>query len=194
MSKITSKITVPIILVGLFSMIVFVSLNYDQLDTSFYVILLFLSVYIFSFGFSVGQNFASPIKKLLDMATELSKGNLDTRVYLQTKDELADLAKVFNKIAEELQESHIDEKMIEKSVNTKTEENTRVLEETISALEQKIRNRASELEKTLAELITFRSQAKSSAVEVEKLKSDIDKLTLKLKKRKSLKKTKIAVQ
>jgi len=94
MSKITSKITVPIILVGLFSIIVFMALNYNQLELSFYVILLLLSVYIFSFGFAVGQNFVSPIKELLKKARELSRGNLSSRVYLRTKDELTELAEI----------------------------------------------------------------------------------------------------
>ncbi|MFH1968504.1 MAG: HAMP domain-containing protein [bacterium] len=187
MSKLTSKITTPIILVGLFSIVVFVSLNYNQLELSFYVILLFLSIYIFSFGFAVGQNFASPIKKLLQKAIELSEGDLSSRVYLKTKDELSELADVFNKIAEELEESHIDSKMIERSVDVKTKARTQPLEETINALEQKVKNRTMEFEKIMGESKALQTQIKTKEAEVAQLKKEIDNLTSKVKKRKIVK-------
>ncbi|MDP3883199.1 MAG: HAMP domain-containing protein [Candidatus Staskawiczbacteria bacterium] len=191
MSKLTRKITIPIILVGLFSIAIFVALNYDSLGVGFYIVLLLLAVYIFSFGFATGQNFASPVNKLLEKATELSKGNLSSRVYLKTKDELAELAGVFNKIAEELEESHIDGKMIEKSVDIKTRARTQVLEETILALEQKIRNRTEELSKILEDSKTLQNQMKSREVEIMQLKKDIGELNVapeKPKKRKIAKK------
>ena len=81
------------------------------------------------------------VKKILDKATELSKGNLSSRVYLETKDELSELAEVFNKIAEELQASHEQEANTEKSVGIKVKARTKDLEETINALEQKVKNR-----------------------------------------------------
>lgn len=188
MAKLTCKIVTPIILVGLFSIVVFIALNYEHLDVAFYIILLLLVIYIFSFGFSVGQSFASPVKKLLKMATEVSKGNLDSRVHLKTKDELADLARAFNQIAEELQESYIDEKMIEKTASKKAKEKTLALEETVTALEQKIKNRASELERILSESNVLRQQIESSKSEAVKLESEVNKLTLKVKKQKPVKK------
>lgn len=189
MNKLASKITVPIILVGLFSAVVFVSLNYNELDAVFYIILLFLSIYIFSFGFAIGQNFSSPVKKLLDMATDLSKGKLDARVYLKTKDELAELADMINKVAEELEETHIDSAMIEKSVDIKTRARTKALEETINALERKVKNRTAELEKILDESKRFKNQAESKEKELMGLKSEIDKLRAQFIKKKPKRKT-----
>ncbi|MFH1968022.1 MAG: HAMP domain-containing protein, partial [bacterium] len=144
-------------------------------------------IYIFSFGFAVGQNFASPIKKLLQKAIELSEGDLSSRVYLRTKDELSELADVFNKIAEELEESHIDSKMIERSVDVKTKARTQPLEETINALEQKVRNRTAEFEKIMEESKALQTQIKTKEAEVTQLKKEIDSLTSKVKKRKIVK-------
>lgn len=185
MSKITSKITVPIVLVGLFSIVVFVSITYEQLGIAFYVILLFLSIYIFSFGFAVGQSFASPVRKLLEKTRELSKGNLSSRVYLHTKDELAELAELINQIAEELEETHIDDKMIEKSADIKAKARTQVLEESVGALEEKVRSRTAELEKILAESKTLRRQMRYRESEIAQLNKEIDKLSSKLKRNKN---------
>jgi methyl-accepting chemotaxis protein len=182
-----SKITVPIILVGLFSIAVFMALNYNQLGFSFYIILLLLAIYIFSFGFAIGQSFSSPIKKILEKARELSGGNLSTRVYLQTKDELSELAELLNQIAEELQESHIDEEMIEKITEMKAKGRTESLNETITALEQKIRNRTVELEKIIRETQNLQKQIKEKEVEIIQLKKEIGGLSPKPKKERKTK-------
>jgi nitrogen fixation/metabolism regulation signal transduction histidine kinase len=179
MSKLTTKVTLPIILVGLFSISVFVALNYNQLGVGFYVVLFLLTIYIFSFGFAIGQSFSSPVARLLEKAKELSKGNLSSRVFLETKDELSELANVFNKIAEELEESHIDEQMIEKSTDIKTRARTQVLEETIGALESKVKNRTAELEKFLGESKIFQDRMKEKEVEIIQLKSELEALKAK---------------
>lgn len=192
MAKLTSKITIPIILVGFFSIAVFIALNYSQLGISFYVVLLFLVIYIFSFGFAVGQNFASPVKRLLEKTIELSKGNLSSRVYLETKDELSELADVINKIAEELEESHIDNEMAEKSADIKIRAKTQALEETINALEQKVKNRTIELEKITGESTALQAQTKAKEAEITQLKKDIGSFKLgitkpKIKRNKQIK-------
>lgn len=178
-----SKITVPIILVGLFSIAVFMALNYNQLGLSFYIILLLLSIYVFSFGFAIGQGLSSPIKKILEKARELSGGNLSSRVYLQTKDELSELAELLNKIAEELEESHIDEEIIERTAEMKAKARTESLNETITALEQKIRNRTAELEKIIGESQNLQKQVKAKEIEITQLRKEINGLSVKPKKR-----------
>jgi methyl-accepting chemotaxis protein len=151
MAKRTIKIAVPIILVGAFAIIVFIATSYEQLQPSAYIVILFLFIFMFFFGIATGQSLSSPLKKLLSEAKELSKGNLSSRVYLGTKDELSELADVFNKIAEELQAVHEQEANLEKSVAMKVKAKTQELEETINALEQKVRNRTVELERLMKE-------------------------------------------
>lgn len=187
MAKITAKITIPILLVGFFSIIALIALNDGHLGASFYIVFLPLVVYIFAFGFAVGQNFSSPIKKLLEKATELSKGNLSSRVYLKTKDELSELADVLNQIAEELEESHIDSEMIEKTTDVKTKARTQVLEETVAALEEKIKNRTLELEKMMKESKILQDQAKQKECEIAQLKNVIEGLGARSKRNKTKK-------
>jgi len=59
---------------------------------------------------------------------------------LETKDELSDLAKIFNKIAESLEESRGKEETAGRSADIKVKAKTQELEETINALEQKVQN------------------------------------------------------
>lgn len=151
MAKLTLRIAVPIILVGIFAIIVFVAIGYKPSEPAFYVVVAFLAVYIFFFGLAIGQNLSSPVRKILNKATELSQGNLSSRVYLETKDELSELARAFNKIAEELEASQKQSSDVEKSVAIKVKAKTKELEETINALEQKVRNRTAELERLIKE-------------------------------------------
>ncbi|KKP42890.1 MAG: Methyl-accepting chemotaxis sensory transducer, partial [Parcubacteria group bacterium GW2011_GWA2_33_14] len=152
MPKLSLKIAYPIIIAGLFVIVAFVAFNYGTLTRDFYIIFFLLIVYIFLFGFATGQNFSSPVRKLLKSADSLSKGDLKSRFYLESKDELGELARVFNKIADNLQESRSETEMMEKSVDIKVQARTQPLEETIDALEQKIRNRTFEIQKTSTEL------------------------------------------
>ena len=176
MAKISYRITVPVILAGFFAIVAFIALDYQRLDTSFYLLLLFVAIYVFFFGFATGQRFASPVKKLLERATELSKGNLSSRVYLETKDEIAELAKVFNQLAEELQQSHNKEESTERSVDIKVKAKTQELEETINALEQKVQNRTIELQRLITDLDKFKKESKTKEAEAMLLREELQKL------------------
>lgn len=182
MTRLTLKIAVPIILVGVFAVIVFISVGYENLNPGFYIIVAFLFIYVFFFGLAVGQSLSSPVKKLLDKATELSKGNLSSRVYLETKDEFAELAKVFNEIAEELSASREQEVNLEKSVGLKVKARTEELEETISALEQKVKNRTIELERLIEESNKLQEEAKSKGLETSQLKKELNDFKQKVSK------------
>ena len=160
-SKLAIKIAIPIILVGLFTVVVLISVGYEQLEPGFYIVALFLVVFVFFFGLSVGQNISSFVKKLLDKAVELSEGNLSGRVDLDTKDELSDLARAFNKIAEDLEKSRLQEEDAEKSVSIKVKAKTNELEETINALEQKVKNRTIELGRSIEELSNLKEIIKN---------------------------------
>ena len=184
MPSLTSKIAVPIILAGLFAITIFLALDYERLEPSFFVVLLLLSVSIFFFGFAIGQNFVSPIKRLIERATNLSNGDLTSRVYLESKDEFGELAKIFNKIAEELQESHCETQKTEESVGIKVKARTQALEETINALEQKVKNRTIELERLIQESKKLQEDAKSKETEAEGFRKELNSLKSKVVKSK----------
>jgi nitrate/nitrite-specific signal transduction histidine kinase len=181
MAKLTSKIAVPIILAGIFAIAVFIAFNYVEVldygrfDLGFYIVILILSVYVFFFGFATGQSLVSPLRELLDKATQLSKGNLSSRVYLETKDEFAELAKIFNEIAEELQASRARGEDAEKSVSIKVKARTQDLEEIINALEQKVKNRTIELERLSRQSEALGAELKNKGFEIAELKKKIKK-------------------
>ena len=122
------------------------------------------------------NSFPQRVKKLLQRATDLSEGNLTTRVYLETKDEFGDLAKVFNKIADELQESRSRTETTEKSVDMKVKARTQALEETIKALEQKVKNRTLELQRMVDESEIIQEKTKTKETETERLKKELQSL------------------
>lgn len=176
MANLSFKVAYPIIIAGLFVVVIFIALNYRILSITFYVILALLLCYIFLFGFATGQNLAKPVKRLLQRADELSKGDLKTRLYLDGKDEIGELARVFNKIAEELERSKSETVTLKRSVDMKVQARTQALEETINALEQKVRNRAIEFQKMNGDWEKFQWQLKSKEVEVADLRDQILKL------------------
>ena len=182
MAKLTLKIAVPVILAGLFSSVIFLAIGYEQSWPFFYIIILLLAIFVFFFGLAIGQNLSLPVKKLLGKATELSQGNLSSRVYLETKDELSELAKIFNKIAEELEASHEQEANTEKSVGVKVRARTKELEETISALEQKVGNRTIEMEKLIGESNKLQEDVKRKGAETAQLRKELDDFKQKISK------------
>ena len=163
MFSISYKVAYPIIIAGLFIIVAIIGINYESLNLSFYILFAFLVVYIFLFGFATGQNLTMPVRKLLQRADELSKGDLKSRIYLKNKDELGELAKIFNKIAEDLEQSKYENETAEKSVDIKVKARTQALEETIGALEQKVKNRTLEMQKMAADLEVLQRRVKSEA-------------------------------
>lgn len=176
MLKIASRIAFPIIIGGLFVLIAFVAFDYERMDMNFFIVSGLIVIYVFLFGFAIGQNFSSPVKELLSRATELSKGNLTTRVYTETKDEFGELARIFNKIATDLEESKLNAEKTEKSVDIKVKARTQALDETINALEQKIKNRTLELERIMSESEKAKEEKNRKESEISELKSEVAKL------------------
>lgn len=188
MSNVSLKVAVPIIIAGVFIIAIFIALNYERLDMNFYIVFALTAIYIFLFGFATGQRFAMPVRKLLKRATDLSEGDLTTRIYLETKDEFGDLAKIFNKIADELEESRSKTEITEKSVGVKVKARTQALEETINALEQKVKNRTLELQRIVDESEKIQEKTKIKEIETEQLKKELSGLKESLNKYQSGKK------
>ena len=183
MQRLSFKIAYPIIIAGMFILVAFIALNYETLNFNFYLVLCLLIFYIFLFGFATGQNFAVPVRKLLQRADDLSKGDLDSRFYSESKDEIGELAKVFNKIAADFQQTKEQSQTLEKSLDIKVKARTEALEETIQALEQKVKNRTTELEHLAVNVEKFQQDTKTRAAEAATLKSELAELREKLEKK-----------
>ena len=161
-------------------MVSFIALNYENLNTSFYIIFAFLAAYVFLFGFAIGQNFAVPVRKLLKKADDLSKGDLKSRFYSESKDEIGQLAVAFNKIANQLEESNTENENTKKSVGIKVEAETQGFKETIGALEQKVQNRTLELSKINTDLEKFKESSRAREAEAAELKNQMADMKKKL--------------
>jgi len=148
MSSVSLKVAYSIIITGLFIIVVFVAANYEVLAYNFYIVLIPLTAFLFLFGFAMGQKFSLPVKELLKDADYLSKGNVNVRFLSKDQDELGQLAKVFNKIAEGFEKS----KSEVEALDTKVKLRTQTLEEIIKVLEQKVKNRTLEFQGTLDKL------------------------------------------
>src|SRR3989344_4923550 len=169
MSTLSFKIAYPIVIAGFFVIVSVIALNYNSLNASFYIILSFLTVYLFLFGFATGQNFAAPVKRLLKKADDLSRGDLKSRFY---------------------SESNTENEKIEKSVGIKVEAETQSLNDIINALEQKVQNRTLEVQKMVRDLEKFKEYSGEKEADSIVLKNQILELKEKLEKHGD-KKTKI---
>lgn len=174
--RILFSITLPIILVGLFVIVVFTALYFESLTIEIYAIFTLVAIFIFLFGFAIGQKFSSPVKQLLEKAEQLSKGELSSRIYLETKDEFEELSKAFNKIAEELQESHTATEKAEDVADLKIRAKTKELDETIGILEQKVKNRAAEVQRIITESENLQGLVKNRETEIIKLKKELKEI------------------
>lgn len=175
-NNIVFKIALPVVLTGIFVIVIFMALNPDELDLSFYIVIILVCIFVFFYGVLSGQKTATPVKKLLKRALELSGGDLTARVYLESKDEFEELARLFNKIAEELEKSRAEAVTTEKSIGLKVKAQTQEMEETINALEQKVKNRTIELERLNGDSEKFRQEIKNKEAESLQLKEEIEAL------------------
>lgn len=181
MSKLGKKIAFSIITGGLFIIVSFAAIEYQRLDFSMYNIIGFLIAFIFLFGVAMGQNFAAPVNEILKNADNISKGDLK-RISLKnkTKDEIEDLAKIFDKITQDFQLSKNESESLKTTAELKFKTKTLLSEQVINALEEKIKNRSVDLEKAIAELDVLRRQLKLKDDQIEELTSRLNKKKTKL--------------
>jgi nitrate/nitrite-specific signal transduction histidine kinase len=160
MTKLTLKIALPIIITGIFIITAVIAIIYDQLNIGLYVIIALLLVYTIFYSIAVSRRVTTPVSKILKEAKELNRGNLSDRVYLETRDELSELAQVLNEIAEKLEIDRKERYDIEKALGIKVKVKTQEFQEIIDALEQKVRNRTVELEKLVKETERLQNEIK----------------------------------
>jgi methyl-accepting chemotaxis protein len=180
--NLTFKVATPFILVGIFIIVIFIALNPTQFDFTFYIVMALLCIFLFFYGVASGQRLSMPVKKLLKRAVELSGGDLTARVYLDSKDEFEELAKLFNKIAEELEKTRTEANSADQTVDIKVKARTQVLEDTINALEQKVKNRTIELERLIEGSNALQEEAKQKREETTQLKKELSEFKQKVGK------------
>lgn len=135
-----------------------------------------------------------PVLEIQKGSEKIRAGNLDWRIILKSRDELGDLAKGFNKMAEDLKASYGS---LEKRVGERTEELERTkkelekeklsleikvkartgeLEELTAGLEEKVEQRTEELQEKLEKLEQFQKITIGRELKMMELKEEIEKL------------------
>ncbi len=115
------------------------------------IAIIILGIFLF---FAI-RSFTNPVKKMLEGAREISKGNFDVRTDIKTKDEIGNLSSEFNNMAKSLKESKVK------------------LEEYNKSLEEEVKNRTKELEEKNTELERFNKLAVGRELKMIELKKKL---------------------
>jgi methyl-accepting chemotaxis protein len=108
--------------------------------------LVFSSALTIAAGFYFSKRISKPIVDLRNAAVQISEGRLDTRININSGDEIEQLALAFNQMTSQLQQSY---QILETKVNERTKELAEAkkkLEDVNYNLEEKVKERTSELE------------------------------------------------
>jgi len=76
-----------------------------KLEKYIFIVSLSIAMLAIFLGLFISRSISNPVGKLTVAATKIGKGNLDTRVEIDSNNELGQLAASFNKMAEGLQET-----------------------------------------------------------------------------------------
>ena len=174
-NKYSLKIALSIIIAGVFVIVAFIGYNYQSLNSSTYVVLYLLIVFIFLFGFTAGQNITMPLKKLLETADSFSKGDLKQRVHTKSTDEIGQLTKIFNKIAEDFERKNIEQENSRVSADIKAKTRILILEEVVNALDKKIKNRTLEFQGMVDQIEKLKQQLFLKEQQVAELEKKINR-------------------
>lgn len=184
MSKLGRKIAFSIITGGLFVIVCFAALEYQNLTFSLYNIIGFLIAFIFLFGVAMGQNFSAPVDEILDTADNISKGNMKKfNLKNKTKDEIEELAKIFDKITQNFQNTKDEVESLKRSAELKFRTKALLSDQVIVALEEKIKNRTADLQRAILELDNLRQQMSLKDQQIAELSRKTTNKRTKLTKR-----------
>jgi signal transduction histidine kinase len=122
------------------------------------------------------QRIIKPIQDLTKTAEKISRGNLNVKLNIISKNEIGQLASTFNQMVKELKKSKANvekySKNLEKQVSERTEELNKRVEELTDAKNAML-NMTEDLDETNRRLMEAQSQLKKSFKELKKL--DVDK-------------------
>lgn len=100
------------------------------------LLLTFFSIFIIFITVSLlfGKLVGTPIKKLIEAMTKAEKGNLEAQASIQSRDELGELGRHFNRMLGTIRETHKQNVQLLSQVNQFNEELTRKIEDATSEL------------------------------------------------------------
>jgi len=152
------------------------------------VIAIILAIVI---SYYISRSISTPILKLRDVAGEISKGKLDVRAEITSKDEIGDLANSFNKMVVDLKRLSESERKRAEELEAKVSERTKELEKARGELAQKVKDRTKELEGAKVQLEDRVSELDRSQTAMLYMVEDLNRQTTEIKE--SQKRVKIIV-
>lgn len=180
--KVFLKIFFSLVGLNFLLLVLFSFLRYQQLNEGIFFLIIFLVLISISFfSFLISQKFAFSIEKLKWALKELKEGNPKIRVYFESKDELGELAFLFNQIAKEFQDNQLMVEQTKKFVDLKVRARTKELEEIIENLKREIKEKMFEIQKKNAEFEDFQKLTIDREKRMIELKEEIKKLKKELK-------------
>lgn len=113
--------------------VIFLENNYDRKlkaysHLKFYLMGFFILAVVFA-GFYINRNIAAPVRKLRNAASEIERGNFDTSIDAKGSDEIEELSQNFNRMAQALSSSLIENRSLIEGLGMKVKERTKELEE-----------------------------------------------------------------
>ena len=131
---------------------------------SYFILISVISlVFISLAGFLLSKSITKPLSNLTNGVAEMGKGNLDYRIYINSKDEIEELANTFNQMAKDLKKSKAK------------------LDEYNRELGGRVKERTEELQARVDELERFHRLTVGRELKMIELKNKIEELEEKLK-------------
>ncbi|MFH0978172.1 MAG: cache domain-containing protein [Candidatus Woesearchaeota archaeon] len=87
-------------------------------------------------GFYLSRRVTKPIKDLISAAEKISGGDLNARTGIRSADEIGELSRAFDRMAEDLKKSKVQLENYSKTLETQVAERTKKLKEKIDELEK----------------------------------------------------------
>ena len=138
--------------------------------------LFFLMVMVSLLAVLFSSRLVKPIKKLVEAAREVGRGNLGVEVKPQTRDEIGELTEEFNVMIKELKAAKEALESERTVLEIKVKARTRQLEELAQGLDERVKEKTKELQERVAELEKFHKLTVGRELKMIELKEELEKL------------------
>lgn len=109
----------------------------EQMYLQFVLLAIFMLITSIFLSYIIAKMVSKPIISLNSLSNEIAKGNLSIRANMTTNDEIGTLAKTYNKMLENLENSQNELKNSHNKLELRVQERTKELKEVNSKLEEK---------------------------------------------------------
>ncbi len=160
------------------------SVEIAKMRTIFVGVNILLLVIIFAafISFYFSKEVSDPLECLRGGAEIIGKGNLNYQIKVKTGDEIEELAKSFNKMAENLKKSQTILEESKTVLEIKVQARTSELKELAKGLDEKVKEKTKELRERIAEMEKFQQLTVGRELKMLELKKEIKVLKTELAK------------